>query len=66
MIQILGWFLFILGAIIAFGHRWFRWIGHLPGDFTYQRGNVTVLIPLGTCILFGSIFSLVMSLFARR
>lgn len=34
------------------------WIGRLPGDITIRRENVTVYIPLATCLLVSLVLSL--------
>ena len=41
------------------------WLGKLPGDFTYKRGNFTFYFPLGTCVLISLILTLLFSLFRK-
>jgi hypothetical protein len=41
------------------------WLGRLPGDFTYRRGNFTFYFPLGTCILLSVILTLILYLFRK-
>lgn len=65
MTQILPWCL-ILAALILFARKWLPWLGHLPGDFTFQRGNLTVFLPLGTSLLFSILLSLIMAFLDRR
>ena len=38
----------------------------LPGDFTFQRGGVTVFIPLATSLLLSLVLTLLLNLLARR
>jgi hypothetical protein len=44
-----GLILVLAGLLWLVGSRF--GLGHLPGDFTFERGGVRVYIPLGTCIL---------------
>ena len=60
-----GWALVLLGILAVVGRKWLS-LGHLPGDFTFQRGSMTVLVPLGTSILVSIILSIVMAIFAKR
>ena len=40
-------------------------LGHLPGDFVFRRGNMTIFIPLGTSLLLSALITLVFWLFRR-
>ena len=40
-------------------------LGHLPGDFAWQRKNVSVYFPLGTSILLSVVLSLILYLLGR-
>lgn len=52
-----GWLLMIVGLLIAAtGLIWvlspgLSWLGKLPGDVAYERGNVRFYFPLATCLL---------------
>ena len=39
--------------------------GHLPGNFAWKRGNVSVYFPLGTCIVISVLLTLILYLFSR-
>ncbi len=41
------------------------WIGRLPGDFTFRRGNATFYFPLATSLLVSVILSLLFWLFRK-
>lgn len=41
------------------------WIGRLPGDFTFRRGNVTFYFPLATSLLVSAVLSLLFWLFRK-
>ena len=53
----LGKMLFVLGVFIALVGLMFwtglgkGWLGRLPGDIHYSRGNFTFYFPVATCIL---------------
>lgn len=55
---ILGILLLIIGLIWTF-------IGKLPGDFTFKKGNVTVYFPIMTSIIVSIILSLLFFVFGR-
>lgn len=55
----LGLLLILLGAVLVLAGRLGLPLGRLPGDFAYRGKNVSVYIPLGTCILISVVLSLV-------
>jgi hypothetical protein len=48
------------GALMLFGRF------HLPGDFTFRSGSVTVYIPIATSLILSVILTLVLNLLFRR
>jgi hypothetical protein len=42
-----------------------NWIGRLPGDMHYTRGNFSVYFPLATCLLLSVVLTLLAWLFRR-
>jgi hypothetical protein len=36
------------------------WLGRLPGDIHFRRGNTEIYFPLGTCILISVVLSLLL------
>lgn len=40
-------------------------LGHLPGDFIYRKGNVTIYFPITTSLLLSLLITLILY-FARR
>ena len=67
MTEHMPWFsILVLGALILSARKWLPWLGHLPGDFTVHRGNLTVFIPLGTSLLIGIALSILAAVFAKR
>jgi hypothetical protein len=67
----LGKFLVAAGIVIAlvgallwtgFGRNW---LGRLPGDIHYSRGNFSFYFPIVTCLLVSAILTLLLWLFRR-
>jgi len=40
--------------------------GRLPGDLSWSRGNVSVLLPLGTSVVLSVVLTVVANLLLRR
>jgi hypothetical protein len=59
-----GVILVIVGAVFLLAPR-LPWLGKLPGDISYQRGNFSFYFPLGTSIVISIILTLIMYLFRR-
>jgi DUF2905 family protein len=60
-ILVLGIVLVALGLLFLLGPRLPGFIGRLPGDISWSRGNVHILLPIGTCILLSLILTLIVS-----
>ena len=67
--------LIIIGALfIAAGLGWMfldhlgisRFLGHLPGDFNFTKGDVSFHFPLMTCIIVSIVLSILLNLFFRK
>jgi hypothetical protein len=41
------------------------WIGHLPGDFQYSRGNFSFYFPIATCLLFSLLLTVLLWILRR-
>lgn len=41
------------------------WLGRLPGDFHWSRGNFSFYFPLVTCLIISVILTLVLSFFRK-
>ena len=61
---VIGVILVIVGAVLLLAPK-LPWLGRLPGDISYQRGNFSFYLPLGTCIVISIILTLIMYLFRR-
>jgi hypothetical protein len=64
LLIVIGVILVIAGAVLLLAPK-LPWLGRLPGDISYQRGNFSFYLPLGTCIVISIILTLIMYLFRR-
>jgi hypothetical protein len=61
---IAGVVLAVVGVVLLLAPK-IPWLGRLPGDITYRRGNFTFYFPLGTSILLSVILTLILYLFRK-
>jgi len=64
VLMIAGPALFVVGLLLSLAPR-VPWLGRLPGDVVYRRGNFTFYFPLVTSILLSVLLTLLLSLFRR-
>ena len=62
LILIFGIILIIVGALFIFFGK-IPYIGKLPGDIFYKRGNFTFYFPILTCIIISIILTIILNLF---
>jgi hypothetical protein len=61
LVFVCGVLLVVVGvALMLFGRF------HLPGDFTFRSGNVTVFVPLATGIVLSIVATIVLNLVFRH
>lgn len=58
MLMILGGILVVIGFCMQF-------IGKLPGDLIFKKGNTTFFFPIVTCIVVSIVLSIVFSILGR-
>jgi len=61
---IVGAFLIIFGLIFIFWNK-IPFLGHLPGDFSFQRGNFNFFFPLASSLIISLILTLIVNLVFR-
>lgn len=61
---VVGGLIVLLGVLLVAGGR-IPFLGRLPGDFSYSRGNFHVYFPLATGIVLSLLLTLVLNLFFR-
>ena len=64
LIMAIGVVLIVLGALITSGVGR-NWLGRLPGDIHYSRGNTSFYFPIVTCLLLSIVLSLLLRIFRR-
>ncbi|PIU53086.1 MAG: DUF2905 domain-containing protein [Deltaproteobacteria bacterium CG07_land_8_20_14_0_80_60_11] len=64
LLIVLGVILVVVGALFLLAPK-LPWLGRLPGDLSFKRGNFSFYFPLGTCILISIILTLIFWLFRR-
>ncbi len=47
--------LLLAGVVVYFLGDKLKWIGHLPGDISYQSGNFSFYFPLTTLLLINAV-----------
>ena len=64
MLMLAGLALFVVGLILwtGFGRGW---LGKLPGDIHYHRGNFSFYFPFVTCIVVSIVLSIIFRLFRK-
>lgn len=64
MLVILGVVLVAVGGLIWSGAGK-GWIGRLPGDIHYTKGNFSFYFPVVTCLLLSIVLTLILRLFRK-
>ncbi len=62
---IMGLFLVAVGLVISFAPKLPTWLGRLPGDISFRRGNFSFYFPLATCLLISAILSFIIWLLRK-
>jgi Protein of unknown function (DUF2905) len=66
-----GKFLVVAGLLIALLGAWLwsgagkTWLGRLPGDIHYSRGQFSFYFPVVTCLIVSAIFTILLWLFRK-
>ena len=64
MLVIGGVFMTVVGVVLWSGVGK-SWLGRLPGDINYSRGDFSVHFPVVTCLIVSAMLSLLMWLFRK-
>ncbi len=60
-----GLLIVLTGVVLVLVGR-VPWLGRLPGDIHFQRGNFTFYFPLGTSLLLSVVLTLILYFLGRR
>ena len=61
LLLVFGVLLVVIGGTLMLFGRF-----HLPGDFTFRSGNVTVHVPIATSIILSIVLTVVLNLVFRQ
>ena len=64
MLVIIGGIAIVVGSLLWSGVGK-NWLGRLPGDIHFKRGNVSFYFPIVTCLLLSLLISLIVRMFKR-
>lgn len=64
MVMVVGLVIVALGFVLWTGMGR-SWLGKLPGDIHYTRGNFSFHFPLVTCLIVSAVLTLLLWLFRR-
>jgi DUF2905 family protein len=62
---VFGLLIVLAGVVLLLVGR-VPWLGRLPGDIHYQRGNFTFYFPLATSLLLSVVLTLILYFLGRR
>jgi hypothetical protein len=65
LLVVVGGVVVLVGLLLIVGGR-VPFLGRLPGDISFSRGNTHVYIPLATGILISILLTVVLNLFFRN
>jgi ribose/xylose/arabinose/galactoside ABC-type transport system permease subunit len=57
--------LFVLAGVALWSGFGKGWIGHLPGDFHFSKGNFNFYFPLATCLLLSVLLTVLLWIMRR-
>lgn len=58
--------LFILAGLFFMAGRKLTFLGHLPGDIHFSKGNTEFYFPVISCILVSVVGTILLNIFFRR
>ncbi len=64
VLVVVGLLIVVIGALLWSGLGK-GWVGRLPGDIHYSKGNFSFYFPLMTCLLVSLLLTLLLWLFRR-
>ena len=64
MMLVVGVLIAVLGVVFMLGGR-IPWLGSLPGDLSFQRGNTSFYFPIVTSIVVSIILTVVLNVVVR-
>jgi hypothetical protein len=62
---LIGVIILVIGVVLLFAGK-IPFLGKLPGDFSFKRGNLSVYFPVVTCVVLSILLTLIFNLFFRK
>ena len=62
---IIGGIILLVGVVMLFFGK-IPFLGKLPGDFNIKRENLSLYIPIMTCLILSIILTIIFNLFFRK
>jgi hypothetical protein len=63
VLVVVGIALVVIGALLWLGFG--KWLGRLPGDVNYTRGDFSFHFPIVTCVVISIVLTIILWLFQR-
>jgi len=64
LLVLLGGLLVVVGILLIFADR-IPFLGKLPGDIVYRKGNFTLYVPIVTMLVISILLTIILNLFRR-
>ncbi|MFW6347079.1 MAG: DUF2905 domain-containing protein [Cyclonatronaceae bacterium] len=61
----LGVLIIVLGLVFLFFGDKLGWLGNLPGDLRFERGNTRVYLPFASMILLSILLTIIINIFRK-
>jgi hypothetical protein len=65
LLVIIGLVTALAGVLILVAVRYFPWLGNLPGDIRFERGNMSFYFPLATMLLISILGTILLNIVIR-
>jgi len=62
---LIGVIILVIGVVLLFAGK-IPFLGKLPGDISFKRGNLSVYFPIVTCVVLSILLTLIFNLFFRK
>ncbi|MFQ6008998.1 MAG: DUF2905 domain-containing protein [Candidatus Zixiibacteriota bacterium] len=64
LLILFGSLLLVVGILLIFADR-LPFLGKLPGDIVYRKGNFTLYVPIATMIVVSILLTILLNIFRR-
>jgi hypothetical protein len=64
-LMVAGGVVLVLAGLMLWSGLGRSWLGRLPGDIHYSRGNFSFYFPIVTCLILSIVLTLILRMFRR-